>query len=65
MVLQRVCVMSLRVTVVDEQSGDTETKVVPDGDYLLICTEPCHVHYVNAYPKTGTHVVTIKGRTQP
>lgn len=53
--------MSLRVTVVDEQTGDTETQTVADGDYLLIVTEPCHLHYTAAYAN-GTHVLTIKGR---
>jgi len=53
--------MSVRVTVVDEQTGDTETKQIPDGDYLLIVTEPAYAAF-QVYPKTGTHVITVKGR---
>jgi hypothetical protein len=53
--------VSIRVTVVDEQTGDSETTTVPDGDYLLITTEPCYQHYVAAYAN-GTHVITVKGR---
>lgn len=55
--------MSLTVTVVDNETGDTETKQVADGDYVLICTEPCHLDYVQVYPTTGTVQLTIKGRT--
>jgi hypothetical protein len=56
--------MSLRVTVLDEQTGDTDEASIPDGDYLLICTEPCHLAGTQAYPTKGTHVLTIKGRTK-
>lgn len=55
--------MSLTVTVVDNETGDTETKHVTDGDYVLICTEPCHLDYVQVYPTTGTVQLTVKGRT--
>jgi hypothetical protein len=54
--------MSLRVTIVDEQTGDTEETTVPDGDYLLICTQPCYIAHTSAHAN-GTHVLTIKGRT--
>lgn len=53
--------MSLRVVVTDEQTGDTEEVTVPEGDYLLICTEPCHLAYTNAYAN-GTHVLKVEGR---
>jgi hypothetical protein len=55
--------MTLRVTVTDVETGDTDTAEVPEGDYLLICHEPCHLTYTSVYPTTGTHVLTIKGRT--
>ena len=57
--------MSITVTVTDDQTGETETTSVRDGDYVLICTEPCHVASQQAYPAKGTHVLTIKGRTAP
>jgi len=53
--------MTLRVTVTDVEIGDTDTVEVPEGDYLLVCHEPCHLHHTNAYAN-GTHVLTIKGR---
>jgi hypothetical protein len=53
--------MSVRVTLVDEQTGDQETKIVPDGDYLLIVTDPAYVAHIQAHGN-GTHVLTIKGR---
>lgn len=55
--------MTLKVTIVDEQTGDTETTQVPDGDYLMIVTEPAH-YAVQAYAN-GTHVITVKGRVAP
>lgn len=55
--------MSLRVTVVDEQTGDTETQTVPDNDYLVIVTGGCYLSYVNDFPTTGTVQLTIKGRS--
>lgn len=51
----------IRVTVHDPESGETVTKEVQQGDYLLICHEPCHRHHVQTYPTAGTHVVTIRG----
>jgi hypothetical protein len=54
--------MSIRVTVVDEQTGDTEETVVPDGEYLLLTTDPCFLAHTAAHAN-GTHVLTIKGRT--
>lgn len=56
--------MSVRVTVVDEETGDTETTVVPSGDYLVICVEPCHLDYTQAFAN-GTHQLTIKGAPRP
>jgi len=52
------------VTVVDEQTGQEETMTVADSDYLLTTTEPCYLAHVQAHAN-GTHVLTIKGRTQP
>ncbi len=54
--------MSLKVTVVDEQTGDTDSCTVADGDYVLICAEPCYLDRTTAHAN-GTHVATIKGRT--
>lgn len=44
-------------------TGETETTQVPDGDYLLIVTEPAYLSYTQAHAN-GTHVLTIKGRVQ-
>lgn len=53
--------MSLTVTVVDDQTGETETGHVPDGDYLIIVTQPAFVGSIQTYGN-GTHVITVKGR---
>lgn len=54
--------MTLTVTVHDD-SGEQpdETMHVMDNDYLLVCCGTCYMDGVQAYPKSGTHVVTIKG----
>jgi hypothetical protein len=55
--------VSLRVTVVDEQTGETETQRIPDGDYLLIAVAPCYLSGVQSWGAAGqTHVLTIKDR---
>lgn len=53
--------MTIEVTVVDEQTGERETRRVEDGDYVIICTDPCHVASTQAHGN-GTHVITVKGR---
>ena len=52
--------MSVRVTVEDIETGDTDSAVVGDGDYLIVCTQPAH-YTVQAHAN-GTHVITVKGR---
>lgn len=52
--------MTLRVTVVDVETGDTETATVVDGDFLLVCAEPCHLAHTAVYPGKGTCVLTVK-----
>lgn len=52
--------VSVRVTVEDIETGDTDSAVVGDGDYLVVCTQPAH-YTVQAHAN-GTHVITVKGR---
>lgn len=52
----------LTVTVRDNKTGETETRDVADNDYLLICTGGCYEAGIQVYPKSGTHVITIKGQ---
>jgi hypothetical protein len=49
----------VRVTVEDLESGETDIKTIPFGDYIIVTSNPCHVHGVQVYAN-GTHVVTIK-----
>lgn len=53
--------MSIRVTVVDTENGDTETTEI-ENDYVLICAGTCNLAHSNIYPTKGTVVLTIKGR---
>ena len=50
----------IRITIVDLATGEMETTVIWD-DYLLICAGSCHRTSLNAYPTTGTHMMTVKG----
>jgi hypothetical protein len=54
--------MSLTVTVVDNETGETQTSEVPDHDYMLIVAGSCYLSNIQAYGTSGTHVLTIKGR---
>lgn len=55
--------MSILVTVLDLETNETETTRVADGDYLLICVEPCHLTYQQHYPTSGKAQLTVAGRT--
>lgn len=58
--------MSIGVVVTDLETGDVERTIVSDGDYLIICTDPCYVDGIQTYPLKGTHVLTVKNcKPQP
>lgn len=52
----------VRVTVVDLDTGESDSKIVRPGDYVLTTVEPCYVASVQAHPTAGTHVITVKGQ---
>ena len=51
-----------RVTVEDLDTGQTESKVVGLGDYMLIPFFPCYLDGVQRH-KNGTVQLTIKGHS--
>ena len=53
----------IRITVEDLETGETQTQVVPPGDYALMTTEPAYVAHINTFAN-GTHVITVKGRVR-
>lgn len=53
----------IRVTVEDLITGETQSREIRD-DYVLVVAGSCYVEKTMAYPGTGTHVVTIKGRKE-
>jgi hypothetical protein len=53
--------MTLRVTVIDLESGESETRDVAAGDYLLTTADPCYVAHIQTFPRSGTHILTVKG----
>lgn len=58
--------MSLKVTVVDEQTGESETQRVADGDYVCIVAAPADISHVQVMGATGrTHQLTIKRDPRP
>jgi hypothetical protein len=50
-----------RVTVEDLRDGTRQSAELAAGDYVLWTFAPCYRASVQAYPKTGTHVITVKG----
>lgn len=52
--------MAIQVTVLDTESGDTETAQI-ENDYIIVTAGTCEVAHVNTYPTKGTHVLTVKG----
>ena len=54
-----------RVTAVSiDDPADTQTMVITD-DYSLTCDGNCYVAGIQAYPKSGTHVITVKNVGKP
>ena len=51
----------IRVTVKDLLTGEEQSAEISD-DYILICAGSCELTHLQAYPKSGTHVLTVKGR---
>lgn len=51
----------IRVTVTDLETGESESQEI-HNDYVIVCAGSCYVHHTQAYPGTGTHQLTIKGR---
>lgn len=50
----------LTVTVRDSETGEEQTRDLPEDDYIVITSGTCR-YSVQAYAN-GTHVVTLKGR---
>jgi hypothetical protein len=50
-----------RVTAQDlDDDSATDSRVIKDS-YSIVTDGDCYVHHVQAYPKSGTHVITVKG----
>ena len=49
-----------RVTVEDLDNGETQSRIVGEGDYMLIPFAPCYLHYTQRLGG-GTVQVTLKG----
>lgn len=51
--------MAVEVTCKDLETGETQTGICADGDYILITAGSAYLDGVQAYTKT--HVLTVKG----
>jgi len=58
MAAEREC--DVRIVVTDLVTGESETKDLPPDDYLVICGAERYVANTQVYPRTGSHVLTIK-----
>lgn len=52
----------ITVKVLDHATGEEAEQYVPPGDYILLTTDPAEASF-QTYAN-GTHVITVKGRTQ-
>lgn len=53
--------MSIEVTVRDTESGESSTATI-ENDYVIVTAGTCTAD-IQAYPTTGTHIITVKGRS--
>jgi hypothetical protein len=60
---ERETTLALKVVIRDLDTGTKETKLVGDGEYLLVLADPCRV--TNAHQMAdGAHLLTIAGTTK-
>jgi hypothetical protein len=52
----------IKVTVTDPESGEVLGEHTIENDYVLVCAGSCYLDGTQAYPGTGTHVLTVKGK---
>ena len=50
-----------QVTCTDVETGESETQVI-ENNYVLVCDGDTYLDGIQAYPKSGTVVLTIKRR---
>ena len=53
--------MSIQVTVLDTETGESETQTI-ENDVIVVTAGTCYVAGVQDYPSKGTQVYTVKGR---
>lgn len=54
---------AIEVTVTDPATGEVLGRKIIENDYLLICAGRVRLKGTTAYPTTGTHVLTIVGKS--
>ncbi len=56
---------AIKVTVSDPTTGEVLGEQVVTDDYVLVCAGSAQLTHTAAHPKTGVHVLTIKGVCRP
>jgi hypothetical protein len=51
----------LKVTAVDLVDGETGVRIVPKGNYAVICSDPCHIAEIQHDYAARTVVITLAG----
>lgn len=54
--------MTLRVIVVDLETGATDERAIEAGEYVLTCAEPCHLSSAQSSRGGRTHTLIVSGR---
>ena len=52
-----------RVTCTDIATGESETQII-ENNYVVVCDGDRYLDGIQAYPKSGTVVLTIKRRSR-
>ncbi len=54
----------IKMTVEDLDGDQGPGVAMIEDDYILVCAGSCYLDNTQAYPSSGTHVLTIKGRKE-
>lgn len=53
------------VTTKDHKTGQEQTKVLEEDNYIIVCGQRCQITHEQHYPKSGTVQLTIKRGIDP
>ena len=56
--------MAIEVIARDTENGETDTKTLPSGGYVVVCADPMYLAHEQVH-KNGTVVLTLKRWREP